>query len=577
MRKALLSTLTFCLCFTVSSQTFNPLNSGVGNLLSDLDFVGNDLGLAVGNGGTIVRTVNGGANWTTITSGVSSDLSDVAFFNQDTAIITGRNGVLLRSINAGVSWSPVSSGVGTDLSRVFVNGNDIYVSGYSGILLKSTDAGVSWFPLNSGTSTHLFQLYFTSATVGYVVGNSATILKTTNGGTSWTPLDSDISTVNQLLGVHFTDANNGYAVGGHAPSNEGVILRTTNGGTTWTSQTFSGNFFLTIRFLDATTGYTIGGNVANNTSTILKTTNAGANWNIQNSNSFRQVGSCFPSSEVGYTCGLNGSILKTIITGPVYGPVQTEEACESYTWPQTNTTYTSSGVYYDTIASASGNDSILTLDLTIHSGYEGDESVTLCGDSYTWPVTNVSYTVSGDYPATFQNEHGCDSVIVLHLELFTPPEAIITASSEGVLVGSAAGSYATDWIDCATGQSIPSQEGQPTFSPEVAGDYAVVLYNPQTGCSDTSDCFRAGAVGLDEFSTSGILISPNPATETIFLSFDASLNADNLVIELSNATGERIHTQQNADPIAISGISSGIYFLTVRSGDRSWTKKVIKE
>ena len=49
------------------------------------------------------------------------------------------------------------------------------------------------------------------------------ILRTTDGGTTWTPQTS--GTASLLLGVSFTDSDNGTAVGV-----TGIILRTTNGG-----------------------------------------------------------------------------------------------------------------------------------------------------------------------------------------------------------------------------------------------------------------------------------------------------------------------------------------------------------
>ena len=57
-----------------------------------------------------------------------------------------------------------------------------------------------------------------------------------------------------LLGVSFTDLNNGTAVG-----QDGTILRTTNGGANWEAQS-SGttNEFTDVSFTDANTGIAVG-------------------------------------------------------------------------------------------------------------------------------------------------------------------------------------------------------------------------------------------------------------------------------------------------------------------------------
>src|SRR5690554_8039293 len=75
----------------------------------------------------------------------------------------------------------------------------------------------------------------------------------------------------------------------------------------------------------------------------------------------------------------------------------TEEVCGSYTWSANNQTYTSSGVYTETLATVEGCDSIVTLDLTI-SGQAVSTTVTeeVCG-SYTWSANNQTYTSSGVY------------------------------------------------------------------------------------------------------------------------------------------------------------------------------------
>ena len=55
----------------------NPLPQG--NYLNDVKFINTTTGWAVGNAGTILRTTNGGTNWTSQTSGTTNDLYAVSF------------------------------------------------------------------------------------------------------------------------------------------------------------------------------------------------------------------------------------------------------------------------------------------------------------------------------------------------------------------------------------------------------------------------------------------------------------------------------------------------------------------
>ena len=70
------------------------------------------------------------------------------------------------------------------------------------------------------------------------------------------------------------------------------------------------------------------------------------------------------------------------------------QACDNYTWIDGNTYTTSNNTATYTLVSASGCDSVVTLDLTITSSLFGVEVVESC-DSYTW-IDGNSYTTSNN-------------------------------------------------------------------------------------------------------------------------------------------------------------------------------------
>ena len=91
-------------------------------------------------------------------------------------------------------------------------------------------------------------------------------------------------------------------------------------------------------------------------------------------------------------------------------------ACDTYTWTQNSTTYTTTGNYNDTILNAAGCDSVITLNLTINYSNSGSANVIAC-DSYTWSANSTTYTMTGNYNATLTNVAGCDSVATLNLTI----------------------------------------------------------------------------------------------------------------------------------------------------------------
>ena len=103
---------------------------------------------------------------------------------------------------------------------------------------------------------------------------------------------------------------------------------------------------------------------------------------------------------------------------PAVGSEFEDVACDSYTWNEK--TFTESGDYKDTLHTELGQDSIITLHLTINHSTFGEESQEAEG-SYEWH--DVIYTQSGDYEYKTTNTAGCDSTVTLHL---TITESVIT-------------------------------------------------------------------------------------------------------------------------------------------------------
>ncbi|MEK7761322.1 MAG: YCF48-related protein, partial [Nitrospirota bacterium] len=62
-------------------------------------------GWAVGSGGALFSTVDGGKKWKKQASGTSALLTGIYFIDQKTGWVTGAAGTLRRSVNGGESWT----------------------------------------------------------------------------------------------------------------------------------------------------------------------------------------------------------------------------------------------------------------------------------------------------------------------------------------------------------------------------------------------------------------------------------------------------------------------------------------
>ncbi len=191
-------------------------------------------GYVVGWGGVMFKTSDYGTTWSQQWV-VTDILKSVYFINADTGFVAGvMTGKILRTYDGGDNWTEYTSGiaVSTINSIHFPDATNGYMVGISGNVVKTTDGGASWSTSWNGVTTNeLSSVFFTNADTGYAVGADGIIIKTTNGGTSWTQQTSvDQST--ELYSVYFTDDNTGYIVG-----DWGLILKTTNGGDNWIQET----------------------------------------------------------------------------------------------------------------------------------------------------------------------------------------------------------------------------------------------------------------------------------------------------------------------------------------------------
>jgi Secretion system C-terminal sorting domain/Lamin Tail Domain len=247
----------------------------------------------------------------------------------------------------------------------------------------------------------------------------------------------------------------------------------------------------------------------------------------------------------------------------------TEIACGSYSWAQNGVSYFASGSYNDTIPNANGCDSIITLNLTVNPITSSTETVSTC-DSYTWSANEVTYTTSGQHSQTLMSAAGCDSTVTLNLTIIQTPTANVTDDSLGTLTGS--GGTPVQWINCATNTAIAGATAA-TFTPTVNGTYAIVVSNGN--CNDTSNCVVVSYIGLNENQTIDADIYPNPTTNEVNITFESS----SALMIIRDAHGKTIQMQtiQNGESISLENIQNGIYFFELTTEQGKTVKRVVKQ
>lgn len=262
--------------------------------------------------------------WTSQDSGTYQNLYGVHFIDANTGWTVGEGGYegILRTLDGGETWSPqINYGQLYDVHFVedaacLADVNDCkgWAVGAGGSILNTVDGGENWNYLGIEPPYAFRGVHFIDANTGWAVGPGVvdeSILYTDNGGGEWWFQASEHT--KNLNGVYFIDINTGWAVG-----NEGTILRTYEWGT-WSSQTSMTYQDLNdVHFIDANTGWVVGAE-----GTILHTIDGGETWLHQTSGITQELnGVYFVDANTGWAVGYEGIILYTNNGGDTWAAQQ---------------------------------------------------------------------------------------------------------------------------------------------------------------------------------------------------------------------------------------------------------------
>ncbi|HMQ69476.1 MAG TPA: YCF48-related protein [Ignavibacteria bacterium] len=310
--------------------------------LSDIYFFDQTKGVAAGEDGCVLVSTNSGLNWTRTGSPTSMDVSSVIFTDEQTGFGIGAGSIYIKTENGGINWTEQNFGFSS--TKPFMDAQatpdgKIHAVGKYGTILLSGNGGLSWQTQYTVTEKTLSEILFVNNNTGYAVCgySGGDILKTTDAGETWISQIEGYHT--PMYGISFTDSETGYIAGSID------IQKTTNGGTNWINvySSTTNEIFTDIVFTDPNTGY-----VAGSYGKLLKTTNAGQTWStgVISTNGSMITSLCFVNENTGYAAGDFGEIAKTTNAGQTWtnqaSPLQFAYLT-SIDFQDENTGYVSSG------------------------------------------------------------------------------------------------------------------------------------------------------------------------------------------------------------------------------------------
>lgn len=241
-------------------------------------------------------------------------------------------------------------------------------------------------------------------------------------------------------------------------------------------------------------------------------------------------------------------------------------ACDRYTWIDGITyihdNFNPLPTY--TLTNIAGCDSVVSLSLRLNNSSYGLEVINAC-KSYTW-INGVTYVNDTLVTDTVLSSIGCDSVLTLDLTVMNVDTSV---SYNGTAMQANASNVSYQWIDCLNGfASINGANGQ-SFIPTHNGQYAVVLNN--VGCIDTSGCFSINNVGLENPALfKSLSVSPNPNHGEFIIEGETLKGGHSIQFELFDPQGKRVYKSETPlngcvfnQTVVLENTSAGKYFLRI--------------
>lgn len=271
------------------------------------------------------------------------------------------------------------------------------------------------------------------------------------------------------------------------------------------------------------------------------------------------------------------SLINIVVPGPEASSVMAN-ICQGDSIMVGGAYQTSAGMYYDTLATMYGCDSIVTTDLIVNQPEYMQDAAAICaGDSI---MLGGSYqTTAGVYTDVLQTTLGCDSIVETTLSINDLPTISFVADTVCEQDGSVALS-ATPSGGTFSGTNVSG--GMFDATAAGAGTHTITYdYTDNNGCSNSENAAFVveDCAGIAENTLDGVKVFPNPMAEQLQIALPEHLASAKAT--LYDAKGRIVlawDITSTVSNVNVSNISAGMYVVEVLdAGGLSAKFRVVKK
>ncbi|MBK8564522.1 MAG: T9SS type A sorting domain-containing protein [Saprospiraceae bacterium] len=271
-----------------------------------------------------------------------------------------------------------------------------------------------------------------------------------------------------------------------------------------------------------------------------------------------QPGAYFAEYET--AAGCDSTVALNLAVWPNFLHTVNISICEGNAFDWEGQAITDAGIYADTLLTVHGCDSIIILIVEVLPNSETTINATICqGDTYL--LEGQPYDITGTYTALLINSYGCDSLLTLNLSVNPAPVVYDTLS---VVQGTI-----HNGITLLSDTTVTEVQMDDFGCETIISTHLIVLPNA------TQDVLEG----------SSFEVFPNPASGQFFVRFDL-MRQRNVRLEVLDVLGRVLYANSAAKEFATGKHQlaiqakdwpSGVYFVRLGVGEAGFAKKIVVE
>lgn len=255
----LLFTAAISVAISHAQETWYPVTVPSQEKLNDVQFTSESIGYIIGENATLLKTTDGGRNWSSLTfTGISApwntsgNFTDIQFVDDLNGFLVIENhGSIYETNDGGNSWTSIPNNATNQCfpATVYpVTNSDLFVGGsdcFQGATINRVQNG-NWTNQTVNYQTFDTQHYVRGidfeGTLGLAAVNNEYMLRSTDNGVTWDSVNTNIGTGNFLTSVFIASNDTCYA--GYDMNGGGFgVLFSKDAGLTWEMDFNSATFY----------------------------------------------------------------------------------------------------------------------------------------------------------------------------------------------------------------------------------------------------------------------------------------------------------------------------------------------